>query len=532
MGNLYWGFSLALNGDTLHLPMMFEDWISGRLHWIFWSLPPARYLFPDIPLYFFLRLLTSEGVLAMLLNVWLNFFCILFLTANLLKLTLNLPLKKGLPSVLLAFTIFTIPQLVPIGAVMGAFWPTFHSGAILWSLLAFNCLFLWLRRSTILGTIGLMGSIFLVGFSDPIVFTIFEVPILGFLLFYQGRPWTFRLWSMVAVVLLCAAGGWVGDRLTPWTFFQFKHHAMPLLPDLIKGMVCFGRDLLKPEATFGILAFLSGGGLLLFKLRGSSLNRGLWVGLFLLILTPIIGAIFIGRYVDLYNWRYFPLSILLPIIALVFAFFHRKIIMATVCFSVFTLSLIYVPQWPAWADLTYPSDVRQLDSLRDRLGLKGGLAEYWLAKPMRYFSRVKVPVYPIDHDGLEYLKVVNLAWLGISFTPPPTVDYNFIITQDLDPSVLLGCYGEPVRIYPFHGEKGLSQLWIYDYNLGTVLAKDETLWKLISLRLNEYGYLVSRAELESIAKILLHAVLRQEKTHQSKPDDARAAASSALLPTR
>ena len=269
-GHLYWSANNVFDADTLLLPSIFRDCVSGHLNWFFWSLPPSRYIFPDVPVYFALRWMVGDGALALILNVWLNYLLLAFALAWAIKVYFDIPFRRGLLPVFFALTIATVPHLFPCGIPHGLFWPSYHSGAFIWSLLSLAVVGLWLRRAGWTHAAFSCVCSFFAGFCEPICFVTFVVPALAAVVFWplqSPRSWRWRLSAGAGLLFFACLGSWFGDRLTPLSPLQFLHQYLGIPYYLKAGLYAFSRDVLSPAAGISVLIFFCGGLLLWWRWR-------------------------------------------------------------------------------------------------------------------------------------------------------------------------------------------------------------------------------------------------------------------------
>ena len=123
-----------------------------------------------------------------------------------------------------------------------------------------------------------------------------------------------------------------------------------------------------------------------------------------------------------------------------------------------------------------PGVVRQQNPLancliaqRGALGLKAGLAEYWIARPAMVASGFSVQLDQVTNGGDLYYWGNDRFWYERSFENPAVPpQYNFIVMQDMVQSAVKSKYGEPDRTASCDG----FAIWLY--NDGTALRRKLT----------------------------------------------------------
>lgn len=513
--NLYWGFGYGLNSDMLHLPLMYNDWISGKLNWFFYSLPPSRFIFPDIPLYFILRGIIGHGIAALVANVWLNYLLLATLLILNARIWFRLPVRTVLIPVLLSLTIFTLPNIFSWGIVMGLFWPTAHSGAVLVSLIAFACLGRYLLRGR--GHIALLVSSFFLGFTEPLCFILGMLPMLAVIFFSRTPALKRRLILIASIFALVMAGSWLGDRLMPTAWMQYLHTTIPSFDWLLLHAQMFLRDMLHPKVIPAMLILAWGTVCAYLLFRHKKISRTFLIGFLCVSFLPLMAMLANGRYMDIESARYFALCILLPLVAIFAWLWQRARWARFLTYAGFAFLLVPFAAAPTtvdWRTINYPPFVQKLDSLKDRYHLQTGLGGYWTAKQVRYFSRQGMVMNILEEDASTFLKLGSLGWLGLRFTPLPLLQYNYILIKnvpqpngtvksDLNRDWLLLRFGPPSDIQNFQSDGETYVLWIYNYDLGIMLERDRQLWSLLSQRLTHYSYFLSDKEFKHVVANIL-----------------------------
>jgi hypothetical protein len=114
----------------------------------------------------------------------------------------------------------------------------------------------------------------------------------------------------------------------------------------------------------------------------------------------------------------------------------------------------FVPATATWRDALATCLLEQ----RDALGLKAGIAQYWLARPATIGSNWTMQIDPVVGDGVPFVWGNN-PWSYLKSiqnrAQPPA--YNFIVIDDLDTEALRRKFGAPERTAPC----GPRTLWVY-----------------------------------------------------------------------
>ncbi|MBE2194105.1 MAG: hypothetical protein IAE83_08010 [Anaerolinea sp.] len=110
----------------------------------------------------------------------------------------------------------------------------------------------------------------------------------------------------------------------------------------------------------------------------------------------------------------------------------------------------------------YPEDVRCLDENTARLGLEGGMAEYWYVKHNRMLSRRGLKFAPVQDDLLPHLWISNPYWYDQRF--------DFVIlkedglTHQITAEAVRRRFGEPAGTFtcPDWQRRGTATIWYYN----------------------------------------------------------------------
>jgi hypothetical protein len=104
-----------------------------------------------------------------------------------------------------------------------------------------------------------------------------------------------------------------------------------------------------------------------------------------------------------------------------------------------------------------PELVEALMEARQGLGLRAGLADYWNAKWITYFSRGSLFVNQLMPDGAIDPAITNLDWFAHPGGQVGRTPYNFIVMQRLSARQIADRFGEPTRTVKLMG----IELWLY-----------------------------------------------------------------------
>jgi len=170
-------------------------------------------------------------------------------------------------------------------------------------------------------------------------------------------------------------------------------------------------------------------------------------------------------YADQGSYRYLAAAVFWPLIFVVIAalqiggrhvvrFGWCVLLSLGVVFAAAAGKQNFVPATATWRDALATCLLQQ----RDRLGLKAGIAEYWLARTATVGSNWRVQIDQVTGDAAPLLWGNNPRSYRRSIqNPAQAPDYNFIVVDKLDSAAVLRKFGQPQRSEPC----GSYTLWIY-----------------------------------------------------------------------
>jgi hypothetical protein len=122
----------------------------------------------------------------------------------------------------------------------------------------------------------------------------------------------------------------------------------------------------------------------------------------------------------------------------------------------------FVPGTATWRDALATCLLEQ----RESLGLKAGLADYWLSRPATIGTNWSMQIDQITGDGIPYIWGNNPRFYLKSIqNPKQAPDYNFIVVDKLDSAALLRKFGSPARTAPC----GPYTVWVYAEPINRIL---------------------------------------------------------------
>lgn len=191
----------------------------------------------------------------------------------------------------------------------------------------------------------------------------------------------------------------------------------------------------------------------------------LWiVAVMALLGTAALAGLF--AYEDIQSDRYFAPALLWPLAFAAAALCRARIARLAVYAAggaglVALLAGFARPGAATPGSVAWTSPLAQcLVQQRGPLGLKAGIADYWIARPAMLASDWRLQVVQSNPLGQPFVWGNDAFWYVKAFDAPQgRPAYNFIVIDRLDPAAVRARYGEPART--FECPAGAGTVWIY-----------------------------------------------------------------------
>ncbi len=475
------------NSDALYLPSLYADFIRGN-DLSKWNLPPTPYFFPDMPLYFAIRVITPN----------IHMAAVLFGLIQLLMFALGLMLlsRHSLPhwygstrySLIALMGVLFLVSLEKLEYYSQTiFVGTYHFGIVLMIPFVLAITLSLVRGSRTKAPLvwTLCALSFLTAVSDGWYLIQVTIPLIGSLavLYLRGRVDSKRAFTVVKAVVPASLMGigvslvyvWKEPALRTYVFrpnsiylsFLRLTDALATIPayhivlaTIFISMCVFAslksvaRSL--PHETFSTSADRASGLLPLYFLLSFALN----------VLT-VIG---LGVFADRNGFHYFiPLFIFsgfwgFPFVAtvpkIIRPMFLERIVLGVLgLIALLALRSIDLQQIVEnLTDTYYPPSVRCLDEKTAQLGIKYGVANYWQAKPISLLSQNDLMVVQVNRDLSPFYWINNPDWykirpefavidLSLPENHPWRLDEDLIRNRFGEPDAIFQCEHSQVLVY-------------------------------------------------------------------------------------
>lgn len=489
------------NADIFVWPYFLSDLFSGGFDYSQWTLPPSGYLFPDLPVYTLLWGATGGNVVwALLLQHFLYAGLFVWGAAEVIRRYAGWKTQEALFAAFFIALCVTDAFLIPRPVMVGLMGPASHGQSTWWLFLG-ACLVweAWARdgaggspalrvngknrptKKDFRLLIYIALAAFLGCFGDKIFAVWFVAP-------FALAAAVYQRWRICLTLLIAGGlGALAAFKLMPDSSLLYAPTGTwQFIKDIQTqvGIGLFWQDLLSlrhfyPFMLVAILcAPVLGGIYVAYHLK--KFPWWIWAAATLMFLPWAI-SMALQMYDNAENWRHFPFIVFFGI--LLFIGFvrastrHWRLFLGGFIIFISFLAVPVALVCPL-EEVSYPIYVRDIDAMREELGLKDGLGSYWFSKQTNLLTQNHSFVAPIWKDGR-----VNPV-LG-TLRDYENKDFNYILPQILWLPQIIDRFGAPSKIVEVRGinDDYRRPVLIYpDGVLNAKIAQDPLLRALVKQR--------------------------------------------------
>jgi hypothetical protein len=463
--------SAIFQSDALYPSALFQDMIGdGSLSG--WSLPPAPYFIPDLPIVSLFQWM--GGVRFAMFAAAITIFLLLYLSFRMLLQELERGRQIASITVLndlfllLFFYILLFDRSVFVHLIL----PGHHAGNLILTNVSLLLLLRIVHRGAESLLIWLAALIFISNLSDSLFTLTFVIPslaitpliwnrmeqrrgilvIMTILTGYALSVYALRIFRDQGVVFIpdlnamkhlktgLVQGGFFEDMFHAGALFFEQNPAAYLWPFIMAGCLSLFVYVTKRNGTHHDVAMLS-----FFYLTAAALN--------------FAGNLFTGLHFNngLFSLRYLLFIPLFPILFLTYGVAHilplrvsaslrlkRTGVLAFAALMVILSGAVLIRVYAAHIE---EDAISCLDSYSERYSLKRGLSDYWNAKRITLLSRKGLILNQVDRELKPYHWISNIEWFISDDLEPVT----FIITDRLDTALILSRFGAPAASFQCAG---------------------------------------------------------------------------------
>ena len=411
--------SYLVNSDTLFWPTLLSDTLANGGRLSDWSLPPAPYFFPDLAI-FVVSYFAGMGPYLQLLAVALVQTALVLVALWLLAKRTATPF----PLVSAAFIVTTLCyfalssnnrfDFASSGPFVLMLVSVFHFGIFITSLFV---LALWLmitdtnseRKKFGIQTVLMAILAFLSAISDSFFITQTVIPLVAIALgqaLLERRALRQSIQPPLFIVLLASVAGFFGDNLLTYTTTRpSPHFGMEGSWQRAGNIVDIFLSVTAAYPVF-VIVFLSFGVVVARSARcflsaPDTVSKFDWLSVFSLLslLSTIVALLFLTN-VPVIGARYLIPLFFWPVIVVTLfmgRYFQRWFVPAAVTLSVMMMAPLTVGSYELvhasrpGVDY-YSSEIACIDNVLKNTNARNGLAQYWDARYLQTFSKLKLNV--------------------------------------------------------------------------------------------------------------------------------------------
>ncbi|HNN74982.1 MAG TPA: hypothetical protein PKN93_10035 [Leptospiraceae bacterium] len=443
------GLHHYFNADAMYLPALFQDWQAGKdLHG--WTLPPAPYLFPDLPIYFtFLKFFPfkSAAFLAGIFLLLFNLFSVLYFAKR------GLRVKRSNSSVLLtgAILLCVLARCAIAEEFYSLIVPTFHAGVLGIAFLTFG----WMLQSEHSRSRlpHLVATMTLASLSDALIIALVLPAAVSWILVRRTRSSVLAALAIATGLILGRiAVGPMSDYLAPIFRVSPERDVLHFLTSE-HALSTIVNDLSQPVYLLPV-AFAV---VMIAYAMSVKQRQGLILPA-VAILSAGVAASAFSHQVGLPRME--PRYALMPLFAagtLAGMWLFRSRLFFVLA-AIFVSVTIFKTRTEAGI---HPIEeaANCLSGLSETHGIKKGFADYWHSKQYSVLTDRRVHIEQI-HVNAGARIVEPRMWINNLdgyFPENRPEDFDFLIANDLPRDVLLERFGEPV----LKRSCGHLDVWIY-----------------------------------------------------------------------
>ena len=473
------------NSDALYLPSLYADVLSGD-NLAKWSFPPTPYIFPDMVLYFLIRIITPSVHTAMVVFGMIQYLVfalgVMLLAGRLLSRSYGLA-PYGLIALMSALFLFLLGKLEFYSQMIFA--GTFHFGVVL--IIPF-VLAISLRlisepevRLPLVGALCILS--FLTSASDGLYLTKVAVPLVGsWVALFVTKKVRIRHTLVIGIsVILSSLIGLVLSlvnilRYSTMGMYVFRPNSIysSFLKSFNSLVSITQYHAILAAVFLGVCIFVFIKHLVQSSLRKTSTadSKSVLLSSFfsLALIVNTIVIIGLGVFIDRNGFRYFlpflifsgfwgiPLVVGIPQ-AIKPVFVKVVVSCALVGVTIFGLRSMDIQRFSrVFTDVYYPPFVKCMDENTARLGIRNGISQYWQARPISLLTQNNLRVVQVGRDLSPFHWISNLNWyamepefaiidLAVPENHPFRLDEQLITSRFGKPDATFQCEQSKVIVY-------------------------------------------------------------------------------------
>lgn len=461
--------SFFFSSDTLYLPSIYRDIFEDGYSLNGWTLNAAPNFIPDMLLFFILRLISPNFIVAAFLFSIVQYFTIVYLFYIILKKVRESITPNIIAISIFLFTLFLFIFLIDKNFIISSLINnnSFHNGAFIMALINIFLVFKYLKKESKKVLIAIFIITAISTPCDRLVLIHYAIPMLFSFIFLYIIKYERKKLIKLAFVLI---GGVILGLMILMIFknnslFELtKPYGSATIENIYSSWDIFCNQMYAFTTNFSIIQFLTFTCLtsyiwciyyviseLVKILRKKETFSLLFIfEVFVFFFTPIVilSPIIAGSYggIDTFRYNYFPF-ILLPfnIVLLISSLLERKEVIMIIINGVFVTAIAFfivlhinshnvVDGLKKYFTYCAPMALTVDSVFENETDTPIGVCnDYWDAKQIMMFSKRNIRIHYIFDSGYPWLHVANRHWFfdsGKGKYPHP--EFTFLLWKSTD----------------------------------------------------------------------------------------------------
>lgn len=434
------------NTDCLYLPSLFTDVFMDGNSPRGWSLTPAPYFFPDMPLYFLIYAVVGNVSYSIVIFSFIQLLLIEIFFYKMLSIIL---VDKSKARYIAILSCFSIQLFLLAGAISNEPFvaqliinSASHLGAALLSLTTFYLIFSYLsskkRKYLIWTTLFIVVSIV----SDRIFVVQTVISIIVLAVYYSVKR---KDYYLLVYILGGAIMGWLLFRFIRSYVIYIPYEPTPpySISQSITNFIGGFKFILRHFTIGSFILFIHLAILILSPLSVFGIKREQRTMYLTIVLSAILSFVFPILYgfinaIDTFRYLMYSYILCLMIAPVIISFYlNAKILKWIVivtgvsyslfigCWAIQTMSLKGLNAFLQFK----PAYVVQLDEQSSKL--KNGIGDYWTSKQFYQFSNKSYRVVSVHNHNEAFVWQANKKWfVGKQGKIPPIFNFSFDLKVD------------------------------------------------------------------------------------------------------
>lgn len=435
-----------LNTDCLYLPSLFKDVLVDGNSPRGWSLTPAPYFFPDMPVYFLIYAIVQNVAWSVVI---FSFIQLLLIEIFFYKVMVLISGDKPKSKYILLLSCFTLQLFLVAGAISGEPFTAqmiinsaSHLGVALSSLITFYLFFTYLNNSKkkYLSLTAIMIVLSIV--SDRIFVVQTVIPILCVAVYFSFKR---KDYFLLLMILGSSIVGWISFQVVRRYIIYIPYEATPpySLSQSINNFMGGFKFILRHFTVHGFILVFHLVVLVVSPFAVFRIPKNQRVMYFGLVITAVLSFVFPILYgfinaIDTFRYLMYSYILCLLIAPMIIGLFLESKILKGIAIVITIFYSGFIAVWTSRsmslnslnAFLQFKPDYIELVD-ENSSKLKNGISDYWTSKQFYQFSNKDYRVVSVHNHSEAFVWQANKKWfVGKNGSTPLVFNFSFDLKVD------------------------------------------------------------------------------------------------------